>query len=61
MYAQLEYNLTRGSAEVKLALYRSPKEASDDPNLALLVLPLTNQQLSELVIVAKIKPVDMDK
>lgn len=60
MYAQLEYNMCHG-AEVHLTLYRSKKSAEDDPSFALIDIPLTNEQLSELVIVAKIKPVDMDK
>lgn len=60
MYAQLEYNLCHGT-EVTLAIYRSEKAAKSDDVFELMRVSLTNAQLSELILMAKIKPVNMDK
>jgi hypothetical protein len=60
MYAQLEFNLCN-SSKTKLVVYRRKKDATDDDAYQLISFDLTNEQLTELVIVAKIKPVDMNK
>lgn len=62
MYARLEFNLCHGS-KTSLVLYRSKKDAEgqDADGLHLLTFDLDNAQLTELVVVAKIRPVDMNR
>lgn len=59
MYAQLEFNLCHGS-KTRLVIYRQKKDATGEQGRHLLTFELTNEQLTELVVVAKIKPVDMN-
>ena len=62
MFARLEFNLCHGS-QTSLVLYRNKRDAEspDYAALHLLRFSLSNEQLTELVIVAKVKPVDMNK
>lgn len=62
MHAQLEFNFCHGS-ETKLVIYRNKKDAtgSEIERKPLLTFKLTNEELTELVVVAKIKPVDMNR
>jgi len=63
MYARLEFNLCRGNA-THLAIYRSKGDADRadaESSNALLLINLTNEQMTELVVVQKIKPTDMNR
>ena len=60
MFARLEFNLCHED-ETKLVLYRSKKDVGNPDKCALMHIDLDNKQLTTLLVVAKIKPVDMNK
>ena len=61
MHARLEYNPCFPERGTTLVLYRTRTPAgSGDRDPHLLTIKLDNEQLTELVVRAKVKPVDMD-
>jgi len=60
MFAQLEFDPVMRQTTV-LRIYRSKKEAADSRSNYLLSFELTNEQLSELVVVQKIKVVNINE
>ncbi len=63
MFAQLEFNLCNGD-ETTLVVYRTRREAEEsggDVDKALLSISLSNGQLTELMVIQKIRPVNMNR
>lgn len=53
LYAEVVFET---GGETSLALYRNEAEADQDRDSAMLLIPLDNEQLTELLNVQKIKP-----
>ena len=58
LYARLEFNPCHGG-KTQLIVYRHKSDADNDERFELLHFDLTNEQLTELLVNAKIKPKNM--